>query len=129
MGQTAEFLIPKIVAHARARAPRIELGNLDVARDFSDARTVAECYARLLDTPGAIGQTVNVCSGVTYTLHEVLRIVSELSGHRMEVAVNPAFVRANEVKLSWGNRSKLDAVVGVVPAIPLRETLSWMLAA
>ena len=72
LGQAESFLLPKIVAHVRRRAPLIELGNLEVARDFSDVRTVVETYKRLLQTPAAIGQTFNVCAGKAYTLNDVL---------------------------------------------------------
>jgi nucleoside-diphosphate-sugar epimerase len=63
VGQSDDFLIPKIVAHFKTRRPTLELGNLDVARDFSDVRTVTEAYVRLLALEGA-GGTYNVCSGL-----------------------------------------------------------------
>lgn len=129
VGQAENFLLPKIVAHARRRANVIELGNLDVARDFSDVRTVVEAYGRLLDSPAAIGQTFNVCSGRAYTLHDILNMVRTASGLDMEVHVNPAFVRANEVRTLLGSRARLEAVVGVLPSIAMEETLKWMLEA
>ena len=126
-GQSTDFLLPKIVAHARARAPVIELGNLDVARDFSDVRTVAGVYAKLLTEPAAIGGTFNICSGRAVSLREVVEMVSELSGHPLEVRVNPAFVRANEVRTLCGSPDKLEKVIGPLDSIPLRQTLGWML--
>lgn len=126
-GQTENFLIPKIVAHARRRQPVIELGNLDVARDFSDVRRVVDAYARLLQAPKAIGQTVNVCSGVATTLREVLDLVIELSGHPIEVRINPAFVRANEVRTLLGSTAYLEELIGPVKTIPLEATLRLML--
>jgi GDP-6-deoxy-D-talose 4-dehydrogenase len=127
VGQSDSFLIPKIIHHVRKRAQLIELGNLDVARDFSDVRTVVQLYQRLLDTPAAVGQTFNVCSGKAWTLNQMLAMVQEISGHHIEVRVNPAFVRQNEVKILLGSRAKLDAAVGAVPEIALKDTLSWML--
>jgi len=129
VGQAESFLIPKIVNHVRRRAPLIELGNLDVARDFSDVRNVVQLYRRLLEAPAALGQTFNVCSGQAWSLNDVLTMVREISGHDFEVRVNPAFVRQNEVKTLVGSRAKLDAVVGEVPEIALRDTLRWMLEA
>ena len=127
VGQAESFLIPKIISHVRRRAPLIELGNLDVARDFSDVRTVVQLYQRLLGTPAAVGQTFNVCAGKAWTLNEVLAMVRTISGHDFEVRVNPAFVRANEVQTLLGSRDKLDAAVGAVPQIELQDTLRWML--
>ena len=54
-------------------------------------------------------------------------MVRSLSGHELQVQVNPAFVRANEVKSLWGSRDKLLNMVGAVPDIPLGDTLQWML--
>ena len=129
VGQAESFLIPKIVNHVRRRAPLIELGNLDVARDFSDVRNVVQLYRRLLEAPAAVGQTLNVCSGQAWSLNDVLAMVREISGHDFEVRVNPAFVRQNEVKTLLGSRARLDVVVGEVPEIALRDTLRWMLEA
>ena len=127
VGQAESFLIPKIINHVRRRATLIELGNLDVARDFSDVRNIVQLYRRLLEAPAAVGQTFNVCSGQAWSLNDVLMMVREISGHDFEVRVNPAFVRQNEVKTLVGSRAKLDAVVGQVPEIALRDTLRWML--
>jgi len=127
VGQSENFLLPKIVNHIRRRAPVIELGNLDVARDFSDVRRVVHYYRRLLETPAAIGETFNVCSGRAYTLEEVLDKACSIAEYAIEVKVNPAFVRENEVKKLIGSRAKLESVVGKVPDIPLDETLRWMI--
>lgn len=126
-GQSVDFLLPKIVAHARAQAQVIELGNLDVARDFSDVRTVVTAYAKLLTEPAAVGETFNICSGHAVSLREVVEMVSELSGHPLDVRVNPAFVRANEVRTLCGSPDKLEKVIGPLDSIPLRQTLGWML--
>lgn len=129
VGQAPSFLLPKIVAQFKQRAAVLELGNLDVARDFSDVRVVVEVYRRLLESPAAVGGTFNMCSGKAITLEEVLRMAREISGHEIEVRVNPAFVRENEVKRLVGSKERLESVIGPVVDIPLQQTLQWMLEA
>lgn len=127
LGQDPHFIIPKIVAHARQRQPVIELGNLDVSRDFSDVRTVVDSYARLLDAPSAIGGTFNICSGRAVSLRKIIGLVQSLTGHALEVRVNPAFVRANEVHSLSGSAASLEAAIGPLQRIELEDTLRWML--
>ncbi|HEY1228402.1 MAG TPA: GDP-mannose 4,6-dehydratase [Ramlibacter sp.] len=127
-GQTENFLLPKIVAHFRQGARHIELGNLAIARDFSDVRMVASCYRRLLAAaPG--GQTFNVCSGQSHSLASVIAMMEDLAGYRIEVRVNPAFVRANDVLNLVGSNARLARAIGPVAPVPLAETLRWMYAA
>jgi nucleoside-diphosphate-sugar epimerase len=127
-GQASNFLVPKIVEHFARRAPSIELGNIDVARDFSDVRYVASAYEALLDSDTA-SETVNVCTGTPYTLRSILSAASELTGHEIEVRINPAFVRKTDVKVLAGSPAKLRTLVPAVESIPFIETLRWMLAA
>ncbi len=128
VGQSGSFLLPKIVAHFQRRASVIELGNLHVWRDFCDVRAVATAYRRLLEVRPS-GHTVNVCSGRLHSLGEVLAMAQALTGHRMTVEVNPAFVRANEVKTLCGDASLLRRLVGDWDTPSLEDTLRWMLEA
>ncbi|MEO6967146.1 MAG: NAD-dependent epimerase/dehydratase family protein [Rhodanobacteraceae bacterium] len=128
VGQSEQFLIPKIVAHFRRGARAIELGNTRVWRDFSDVRDVARAYVAVV-AAAPIGQTLNLCSGATHSLADVLDMMATIAGYRIEVRVNPAFVRANEVLRLTGSNARLHAATGVVSSIPLRETLQWMYAA
>lgn len=126
VGQSESFLLPKIVGHFRRGEEVIELGNLDVWRDFSDVRAVAEVYRRLLET-GPAGATVNVCSGRTHSLREVISMVEGICGRPIRVQVNPAFVRANEVKSLCGDASRLRSIIGDWTTPSLEETLCWMI--
>jgi nucleoside-diphosphate-sugar epimerase len=126
-GQSTDFVVPKIIEHARQGGDVIELGNLDVARDFSDVRTVTEIYARVLVRPEAIGGTFNVCSGRAIELLEIIDLVKRLSGRDFEVQVNSKFVRANEVRYLCGSRARLERLIGQLPSILFEETLRWML--
>ena len=128
VGQSLSFLIPKIVKHFREKKKVIELGNIDVWRDYSDVRAVVLAYRKLLETC-PIGETVNVCSGKSISLREILSKAEAITNHEIEVAVNPDFIRENEVKTLTGDPTKLKEIIGEWHTPSIEETLRWMLDA
>ena len=131
-GQDVNFVIPKLVKHFAQRAPSIALGNLHVEREFNDVQMVCSAYLKLLQH-GEPGETYNVCSGQPYTLQHVIDTLTRITGHQIQVEVNPAFVRANEVHRLCGNPAKLQALLArhgcTLDNPPLEDTLRRMLAA
>jgi len=126
VGQSPSFLIPKIASHFSKRKKTIELGNLDVARDFLDVRNVVQIYLQLVEK-AVHSDIVNVCSGITYQLQDVISMSEELAGHQIEVKVNPQFVRSNELKVLCGDNSKLNSLDIKFKKISFKETLKWMI--
>lgn len=128
VGQDDVFLIPKIVNHFKARKPIIELGNLEVWREFNDVRFVADSYTKLIDlVPETSGQAINICTGNAYSLKDVIKLCQKITGHNIDVQVNPQFVRANEVRVLKGGCALLERTIGSVVQYNLEQTLRWML--
>ena len=125
-GQAINFVTAKIVDHFKRRAPAIDLGNLNVERDFSDVRDVAQTYRRLVESEAA-GHVVNICSGQAYPLQYVLDTLAAITGHQITINVNPAFVRANDPKLVRGSTQRLDMLIGARDLHHFDETLEWMI--
>jgi GDP-6-deoxy-D-talose 4-dehydrogenase len=125
-GQAPQFLIPKLVSHFARRAEQIELGNFHVEREFIDVRMVCDAYLALLAL-GVPGEVYNVCSGQPYTLQHVIGLLTGITDHTMDVQVNPAFVRTNEVHRLCGSPYKLFACTGPLKPYALEATLAWML--
>jgi len=121
-GQSVNFVIPKIVHHFKTKLAKIELGNLDVFREFNDIEFVCKIYFELM-LCGAHSQVVNVCSGQTYSLQEVINETTHLSGHQLDVVQNPLFVRHDEVKRLSGSTLKLKTLIKSIPETSLRKTL------
>ena len=124
--QNISFVIPKLVDHFARKAAVVELGNLDVEREFNDVRFVCDAYLKLLAN-GQPGETYNVCSGRAVALRSVLELLTHLSGHALEVTVNPVFVRSHEIHRLCGDPGKLLAAAGPLEQPPLEDTLRWML--
>jgi len=128
VGQHENFLIPKIVAHYRRGEKVIELGNLDVSRDFSDVRDVVSAYVNLLESD-ACSIVVNICSGQAIALREVIQKMNGIAGYEIEVRVNPAFVRANEIPRLCGSNDFLKKLINYSPKYTFDQTLGSMFVA
>ena len=126
-GQAPHFLVPKIVDHFARRAARIELGNLDVERDFLDVRTIASLYADLLYCQAAGGAVLNLCSGRAFSLRSIISTLQDMTGHEIEVVTNPEFVRGNDIRRLVGCNARLRDMLGVRPVMDMEATLRDML--
>ena len=127
-GQSENFLIPKLVAHYAQRRPLLELGNIEVERDFSDVRMVADVYARLLAADAA-GTVVNVCSGTGRSLRSVLDELQRITGHSPQLRVAEHLVRRAEVHRLVGSNRRLRGLVGELRYLDFPALLGEMVAA
>lgn len=126
IGQEEHFLIPKIVKHFKARKNVIELGNINTYREYNNVKFLSECYYHL-----AVGDyksgIVNIASGNTHSVEEILQLMEDISGHKIDVRINPDFIRKNEIKELKGSSIKLMKIVGPIDSnITLRGTLEDM---
>ena len=125
-GQAAQFLVPKLIDHFRRKAPVIELGNMDVQRDFLDVRSVADAYVRLLESP-LQSQAVNIASGVGRSLASILDDLRQITGHHPATKVNASLVRRNEIRRMVGSSDRLIQAIGPLRYSDFEATLRWML--
>ena len=124
-GQMTNFLVPKIVQHYADGLSEIRLGNLDLFRDFSDIDRVVEAYARLVSQP--IDPTiVNICSGRALYLGDILKIMTEISGHSPRLVTDSALRRTGEPRCIVGSPVRLEKLVGVLPNPEFNDTLKRM---
>lgn len=126
VGQDNRFVVPKIVEHFLNGKNQIELGNLKVEREYNDVRNVAQIYLELLQK-GHKGEIYNIASGRTFSIESVIALLQDITGQSMNVSINPAFVRKNDIPILSGNPDKLEACVGHISWHELRDTLLWML--
>ncbi|XNS85173.1 GDP-mannose 4,6-dehydratase [Vibrio cyclitrophicus] len=124
-GQEDRFLIPKIISHFANDCTEIELGNIDVYRDFSDVRDVARYYLGLIESDFKKG-VVNICSGQLYSIKDIINLVEDITGKTIEVKVNQDFIRDNEIKVLAGNPKMIRCITGMSPSYTLKDTLEYM---
>jgi GDP-4-dehydro-6-deoxy-D-mannose reductase len=108
------------------KTPRVEVGNLDVIRDFTDVRDVVHGY-RLLAEKGAAGEIYNLGTGQGTRIADALQKLASLASRPVEVYVDPARVRAVDQPLLVADASKLTAATGWKPQFSIEQTLADML--
>ena len=67
-----------------------------------------------------------MCSGKAISLKQIIHWLEEISGHSLEVKVNPAFVRENEIKSLVGDHTRLSQLTGWAPEQNFQDVLAEM---
>jgi GDP-6-deoxy-D-talose 4-dehydrogenase len=124
-GQDDRFVVPKIVAHYRQGTATIKLGDTSAQRDFSDVEDVVEAYMRLLESD-ARSEIVNICSGRTISIANILEEMNAIAGYSLEVEADPSLFRQNDIARLVGSNRKLRELTGFAPSIPIQQTLRRM---
>ncbi len=109
-------------AEVGKRPPRIQVGNLEAKRDFTDVRDMVRAYY-LAATRGAPGEVYNIGSGQSHAIQELLDILLSYSQVEMAVERDPARLRPSDVPDARCDASKFRALTGWQPTIPLETTL------
>jgi len=129
-GQSEQFVAPAIAARI-ARAERdevdsISVGNLSARRDVTDVRDVVRAY-RLLIERGEAGAVYNVCTGEDLEVQTLADLLVGMARQPIELVTDPALLRPVDLPVLRGDASKLRAVTGWEPRIPIEQTTEDLL--
>jgi GDP-4-dehydro-6-deoxy-D-mannose reductase len=103
------------------RTPVIEVGNIDLLRDFTDVRDMARAYA-LVGEKGQPGEVYNIASGEAHSLREMLHCMMLAAGVDADIRRNPDLQRPGETALLIGDASRLKARTGWAPTISFEQS-------
>ncbi len=127
--QTKDFVVSSFTRQVASQLAKetnpivLNVGNVDVVRDFTDVRDVVEAYYKLL-LQGQSGQIYNVCSGKSYAIKDVIKMIESIIGRKIEWAVAKDNVRPAENKKIIGSYQKLAKATGWAPKISMEQSLS-----
>ena len=130
--QSARAVIPTIITQALA-GPSLRLGSTDPRRDLTFAEdTAAGFVAAATAGDAAVGRTVQLGTGESVSVGEIVELVGELLGTPLVVETDAARVRpeASEVRVLVSDPSRARELLGWEPSVPLRDglerTLRWI---
>jgi len=104
----------------------LEIGNLDIVRDFTDVRDVGRAY-RLLAREGKSGEIYNLGSSRGTKIAEALEYLRSQAKTPIPVRVDAARLRPVDQPFLVADASKLRAAVGWEPRYTIEQTLDDML--
>lgn len=131
-GQRTDFVIAGIARQLvrikrGLQAPCIEVGDVDVTRDFLDVYDVARAYFHLLEH-GHNGEIYNVCSGEERRIRDLIEQMAEIAGFRVELVQDQARLRPSEQRRVAGSSLKLQEHTGWKPGVSITDTLKRVLS-
>lgn len=123
IGQDLRFFIPSVINQILdSNISSLNLGNLDIVRDYIDIDDVTNAYIELL-TKGKSGQVYNVCNGNGHTLKEIVAKAMELANIFKPIKLNSNFLRPNDNPIIIGDNNKLKNLADWRPQFSLEMSL------
>ena len=130
-GQSRSFVIPSMARQiaeiaAGKRPPSVDVGDIDVRRDFTDVRDVVQSYFALIEA-GQRGEVYNVCSGREHTIRDVLIALGKMADVEFEIRQDPARFRAAEQRRIVASNQKIMRDTGWTPETAFDQSLEEVL--
>jgi GDP-4-dehydro-6-deoxy-D-mannose reductase len=104
------------------REPHIDVGDIEVTRDFTDVRDVVRAYFALI-ARGERGGVYNIGSGTETRLGDILNRLIQLADVRAEVVADPQRMRNAEQRRICADTRRIREAVGWQPHYSLDQTL------
>jgi len=125
--ETNPHVVPEIVTQLRGGASTVRLGNVATRRDYTDARDVADALTRILGVDSSAPSTMNVGSGRSVSVTEVVELFADILGRAVEIESDAARLRTQDRAELVADSRLLRDTTGWEPRVSLRETLTALL--
>jgi dTDP-glucose 4,6-dehydratase len=128
--QSARAVIPSIITQALLRR-KIKLGSVYPTRDLTFVKQSVKGFIDFAECEETVGEVVNLGSGYEVSISQVLDLVSDCLGRRIQVQTERKRIRPknSEVERLFSDSSKAGKLFGWHPPKELKpgieRTISW----
>ncbi len=127
-GQKMNFLVPTILSQLfpKGSGYKVRLGDIRAARDYLYIDDVIEAFVRVLTAQTLVPgyQVCNVASGIPVSAADIVKQISAIMGHEIEVEADSSRVRADELDEEYGSFARIEELFGWRPAETLESGLA-----
>lgn len=126
-GQSERFVISDFAKQlveikSGIRKPILDVGDIDVSRDFTDVRDVVAAYQKIIMN-GRNSEIYNICTGVGRTIRGLVEMMVSELGIEIEILQDPARFRSSEQRSVCGDATKISNELGWIPKIPINQSI------
>jgi UDP-glucose 4-epimerase len=130
--QSARAVIPTVLGQLLAGSSTLRLGSTSPKRDFTFVTDTAAGFVRAAVADVEPGETIQLGTGTTYSIGEVVQLCVEVTGREAEVVTDEERVRPanSEVEVLLSDPAHAARRLGWSPTVELaeglRRTAEWL---
>lgn len=130
--QSRRAVIPTVLSQLLAGATELRLGSVTPQRDFTFVSDTCAGFLRAAVADLAPGTTVQLGSGTTWSIGEVVQMCLQVTGSTASIVTEPERVRpeGSEVQVLLSDPSRAKELFGWAPTVSLedglRRTAEWL---
>lgn len=98
-------------------------GDGEQCRDFTYVKDTAEAFVRIAQSDKCNGEVINICISHPISMKDLMIEIAEIMIPKKAMEVDFKNERKNDVKLLYGDNTKLKKLTGYVPTTKLSESL------
>ena len=129
--QSARAVIPTVITQLLSGQEEIRLGSLSPTRDFNYVKDIAAGFIALAESDQAVGQEVNIATGVEHTIGDVAKNIISILNPNATIVTDEQRLRpdASEVFRLMGDNTKIKSLTNWYPQFDLKaglvDTIEW----
>ena len=125
---TQPYIIPEIIRQME-KSDVIKLGNVNAKRDLTYVTDTARGIILSLVKEGIVGEVINIGSQRSYSIKELVSLISEIMGKEVSLEVDPLRFRPYDVDTLICDYERATKLLGWKPEISVKEglekTIAW----
>ena len=125
---TQPYIIPEIIRQI-LKGDVVKLGNLNAKRDLTYVTDTARGIILSLVKEGIVGEVINIGSQRSYSIKELVSLISEIMRKEVTLEVDPLRFRPYDVDTLICDYERATKLLGWKPEITVREglekTIEW----
>jgi nucleoside-diphosphate-sugar epimerase len=127
--ETHPYIVPELIAQL-SQTSDLSLGNINASRDLTYVTDAVRGASKLINSPEAEGEVVNLGYGEDFTVEDLAYMVAdEMDKEDIHIDIEQERFRPLDVQQLCCNYSKAEKLIGYEPTVSIQEglarTVSW----